>query len=105
VLTCAFEVHPERCGDLESGLEVVCIRGRRAPFRAEVGDLVYLVIGRGVAVEAHRFSFDCVDLGGDSDKQLVDIIVVWSGFEDVRPGVDLVVISTCERKRQVAEEI
>jgi hypothetical protein len=48
-----FKVHPEHRGDLESGLEAACIRGCRAPFRAEVGNLVYFVVGWRIAVEAH----------------------------------------------------
>jgi hypothetical protein len=76
VLTCTFKVHPDRCGNLKSGLKAACIRECRAPFRAKVRDIVYFVVSWRIAVRAHGLGFDCVDLGRGSNEQFVDISVV-----------------------------
>jgi hypothetical protein len=104
VLTCTFRVHPERRGSLESGLEAACVRGCRAPFRAEVRDFFYFVVGWRIAIERYRLGFDRVDLGMGSNEQFVDIFVNRSSLENVGPGIDLVAINNCKRERQVAKE-
>lgn len=76
-LTRAVEVEAIRGRHLNDWLEVVCLAGSPAAFRAEVGAVVHFIVGRCIQAEgADRVSFHSIDAGRNAHEMFGHIRVV-----------------------------